>query len=79
MRKRCDILSRLSRGAKAKRSLKIEQQEISTKHCKCEILISSIELIYTQQKVKKLRAKLEKQIGSTEGNFGCFNTMISRV
>ena len=27
----CDILSKLSRRARAKRSLKIEQQEISTK------------------------------------------------
>ena len=43
------------------RSLKIEQQEISTKqNCKCEILISSIEL-YILNKVKEAKINSSKE------------------
>ena len=46
----CDIIVKLSRRAAAKRSLKIEQQERSTKHSMCERTdLVNQELIYTQQ------------------------------
>ena len=47
-REHCDIITKLSQKKTAKRSLKIEQQEISTKQkSKCK---SRRRVIYTQQK-----------------------------
>ena len=45
----CGIIVKLSGKSGERRSLKIEQQEISTKHCKCEILDLVKRVIYTQQ------------------------------
>ena len=55
MRKRCGIITKSSRQKDDERSLKIEQQEISTKQKK-QVQISSIEL-YILNKVKEAKIK----------------------
>ena len=50
MKKRCGIIVKLSARAGSAWSLKIEQQEISAKHCKCEKLNLVKELYILKQK-----------------------------
>ena len=55
-RKECDILSKLSRRARVKRSLKIEQQEISTKQKQVRNT-NLVDRVYILKKVKEAKIK----------------------
>ena len=52
----CDILSKLSRRARVKRSLKIEQQEISTKQKQVRNT-NLVDRVYILKKVKEAKIK----------------------
>ena len=76
------IITRSPQKRRQRWSLKIEQQERSTKHismCETDLEQFFEWEYYSKTKVKEAKSKTRKQIGSTRRNPSRFNTMISRV